>query len=493
MKKYNILFVMYSFLILLYRSWFSPISRQHFPVDPSIYLTIGRGIAHGFIPYKDLLDIKGPLIFFIYCIGSYFHINTIYYGIYIIEGIILSISLAYIYKTICLFSKKKILNIILTCLYPLLLTWNGSFLSGGEAEEFVLPAIIYLLYKVFSSFINKDAFCYKDYFIEGLLCSYVFWIKYTLLGPWIVLFLCLLYKNLKKHDIKKTINVFLVSFFGFMLLTIPVIAFFYLNSGIDDLLWGYFGWNLKYGDANGIFIKKVLFAIFHSFTLFMKTNPILWIFTVVIPLLTILFINIISNRQKIFLFLVVLTTLFLELYSGVVYPYYQLIAIPFSLISFIGISYLWNRNHFYGKIVTLLATVSCFYVFSLSDSNQENDYSYRDRFIKKMEDSAVHFPITLLDCNELDSGWYNALNILPPTKYFNKMNIHSGKNFSVFDSKQLNIIKNKKVEFIIYPVKKNEGLNTWTKLIAKNYYILDKEKINGKQVEWIILGRRKSK
>ena len=34
-------------------------------VDVNCFFTVGRGITHGLVPYRDLYDQKGPLLYFV--------------------------------------------------------------------------------------------------------------------------------------------------------------------------------------------------------------------------------------------------------------------------------------------------------------------------------------------------------------------------------------------------------------------------------------------
>ena len=62
----------------LYENWF--------PLDNAIFQIIGRGWVEGKIPYVDLWDQKGPLIYFINALGYWLTGNQT--GIFLIEILI---------------------------------------------------------------------------------------------------------------------------------------------------------------------------------------------------------------------------------------------------------------------------------------------------------------------------------------------------------------------------------------------------------------------
>ena len=39
-------------------------------VDVNCFFTVGRGIRHGLVPYLDLYDHKGPLLYYVYALAS---------------------------------------------------------------------------------------------------------------------------------------------------------------------------------------------------------------------------------------------------------------------------------------------------------------------------------------------------------------------------------------------------------------------------------------
>jgi len=58
-------------------------NRNIIGIDSSVFISIGEAMHEGKIPYKDIFDHKGPLIYFINYIGTIFPriYNVIYYRI----------------------------------------------------------------------------------------------------------------------------------------------------------------------------------------------------------------------------------------------------------------------------------------------------------------------------------------------------------------------------------------------------------------------------
>ena len=48
----------------------SPLYPMNDWVDVNCFFTVGRGITHGMVPYLDLYEQKGPLIYFLYALAA---------------------------------------------------------------------------------------------------------------------------------------------------------------------------------------------------------------------------------------------------------------------------------------------------------------------------------------------------------------------------------------------------------------------------------------
>ncbi|WP_252898477.1 hypothetical protein [Apilactobacillus ozensis] len=84
----------------------SPIFKINSAWDANMMFTVGKSIWHGMLPYKDLFDQRGPLIYFMHSIAALISYKS-FLGIYIFESIALSIDLIYIHKIIRSFFKNN--------------------------------------------------------------------------------------------------------------------------------------------------------------------------------------------------------------------------------------------------------------------------------------------------------------------------------------------------------------------------------------------------
>ena len=75
--------------------------------DANAFFTVGKGWMNGLIPYKDLFEQKGPVLYLLYGIGYLFSHDT-FFGIYLLEILSYTVFLYYCYKIARLFLEEKL-------------------------------------------------------------------------------------------------------------------------------------------------------------------------------------------------------------------------------------------------------------------------------------------------------------------------------------------------------------------------------------------------
>ena len=80
-----------AFLFLLIATKSSPLYVCNDWVDSNIFFNIAKGIVHGEVPYRDLFEQKGPLLYFAYII-PYLISNDTFFRSLFLRGIIIFIN-----------------------------------------------------------------------------------------------------------------------------------------------------------------------------------------------------------------------------------------------------------------------------------------------------------------------------------------------------------------------------------------------------------------
>ena len=174
--------------------------------DANCFFTLGRGIIHGFVPYRDLYEQKGPLLYFIYALAALISEKN-FVGAWIFECIAASVYAIYSWKIVKLFVRPSkaslvLIPVMIGCVYTL-----KMFNFGGNAEELSFPLLTIALFIMLRSIVVNDSMpTGKEALLCGVITAALFWIKYTFLGFFVGFILILLVYAFIKKDFKKLLN-----------------------------------------------------------------------------------------------------------------------------------------------------------------------------------------------------------------------------------------------------------------------------------------------
>lgn len=249
-RYFPLIFIPIAFLFTLIYSWATSPLYLGDGLDSSIFKTIGLGMTQGRMPYTDLFDHKGGILFLIQYLGCL--ISTSRWGLFIVQIIFLSASLFFLFRTACLFLDEK---------KGFMATIAGLFLymlfmeSGNQCESYALPFTalsLYLALKHVSVNGNgKHPLVYS--LIYGICFAFVFWIRpndaVSQIGSIMTgIFILLIVKKEYRNAILNAMTFI----GGCALISIPVVAYFAVHDCLLPLLDGTFLYNLKYVSDNGM-------------------------------------------------------------------------------------------------------------------------------------------------------------------------------------------------------------------------------------------------
>lgn len=136
--KNNVRFLIVAVILITTFSCCSFVFETNPWVDTNIMFTCGRSMLDEIIIYADIIDHKGPVLYFIYMLAALIS-STSYFGIYLIEIMCLTIFLYYSNKISCLVFEKD-LNMVMVFTLGILTVSSQVFKFGcSSAEEFMLP------------------------------------------------------------------------------------------------------------------------------------------------------------------------------------------------------------------------------------------------------------------------------------------------------------------------------------------------------------------
>lgn len=455
--------------------------------DANAFFTVGKSMFSGLVPYQDLFEQKGPLLYLIYGIGSLIS-KTSFIGVFLIEVIFFSVFLFYAKKTMELFlsEKSSYLGIILLALSIITLK---PFYHGGSAEEFILPLFMISIY-YFANYLKNpknDILNSKQLLFVGILAGCAFWIKYTFLSFWFIWAIYYLFILINKKQYQQIIKSALIFLSGMVIASVPWLIYFIINGALKDFIDVYIIVNITaYPKING-FGAKIMIAISLLF-LNLISNPAYLLF-IFIPIIFLFFNRKMKfNNIIILIFMIVFTGLGAFI-GGTNYAYYGLVLAPFNIIGIIIILSILEKNKLKinNIIIALALIISTILAFDISPNTKmmflpKEEYAQFvfANIIDSEEDK------TLLNYNFLDGGFYLTTDTIPECYYFMRNNILE-KNYPEMMKTQRNHVRQRRPHFIV--AKRKDGL------LEKDYLLIKQKSqhYQGKKVTYYLYQRKNNR
>lgn len=409
--------VLLAFVYLFICSPNSPIYVFNDIHDTNWFITMGRGILNGKVPYKDLFEQKGPLLYLIYAVCCLF--NNVNIGIFILELIANSLFLFVSFKIL-----KHYLNDFLSVLgviFVVFLTFTSFYrvLGGGAVEELCLPAIAYAIFLFVEFLENKKMPTCPQSLLLGVSLAFIFWTKFTILttvAPILIAYFIISIVRKQHKQMFASIGIMSGAFVAISLVPIVYLA---INGALKDMLYVYFYLNIfAYGG-------KVNLP--HNLRNYFCYGPLVTLVTIVGFIVLIL--NNKSRRKSMGVYVYIYLTCLILLLVQKGFKYYYISLIPFAVVAVAALLNLLNKNYATKKVVNLvlpivlIATIvcSCFMSYTTTDLfRTENDYPQLvvAKEIKQISQANSIKDPTLFCYKIWDYGFYTASDILPNAKYF---------------------------------------------------------------------------
>lgn len=330
------LFLMAFIFVSLFSYSTSPFYHMYGNADSAIFQTIGAFWLKGKLPYVELWDHKGPLIFAVNAVGYGLGGK---YGLFALQIICLLISISYIYRMAELkFTSSKALFIVFLSLIKLGLDYE----EGNYTEEYMLPFIAASLYGMFCwNDENRSIHSVRYAFIYGLCVGAGLLTRITNAVPILcgIFFIsCILIKNRKFSNLVCNAFSFLL---GFGVLVVPFITYFLYKGILPEMWYGMIGYNLTY-------VKHTGFGISSKTLLEIIRIIVAYFCSVVLCMISIIMIiydwrNKYRNKTNYFWLFIAVGMLFL-FFSGNTYLHYGIIEMPFVVVCALILQELNNVN-----------------------------------------------------------------------------------------------------------------------------------------------------
>ena len=337
-KKYYFFCLLISFLILMFTSKCSFLYKFNDWVDANAFFTVGKSMFNGVIPYKDLFEQKGPILYFIYGVG-YLISNKSFLGVFVLEVFSFSVFLYFAHKIFKMFLEEKY-SILLLPILGFLITTFFAFVHGGSCEEFCLPFYAITIYYYFKHFKVRPLTNF-EIVINGIMAGIIMLMKYTSLGLWMGFGLVLFIEKVKDKKIGESIKFCLLFLLGMAIPFIITLIYFGINNGIKEFIDSYYIFNMFiYPSAVTMdTLKEASTGKDSNILAIIKYGNIMLFLLLFVPMF-VSFIKDIKNRKYfkngfIVMFIISVTTVF---WGFKFLKYYYVPLTSFLIVSLLGIT-----------------------------------------------------------------------------------------------------------------------------------------------------------
>ena len=484
MKKIRLKFnplLLFSFLtsalFLLVCSKSSPLYPMNDWVDVHCFFTVGKSMLHGIVPYAELYEQKGPVLYFLYAIAALISDKS-FFGVYLLEVVSFGLFLYFSGKIAEIYlGKVKLLYAIIAVLAAMI-PISRAFSHGGGAEELCLFMLAYSLYSVLRALHEKRTLTFNEGFLNGIFAAAVLYIKFTIVGFYLGLSLFVIFWYLSDHfQWKPLLSTVANVIFGVLALSIVVFGYFLIHGAADDLIRVYFYNNLFLypQETDGTKLELIKQCLDSTLKLNTSYGWMIWLGLLLFAM------ELRQNWRDLVMSLLCFAGLVVGTYwGGRGYTYYGLILAVFTVFGLISIGkalLLSEVPQWLNKpirttpglaalIIALLIGVLLNTSYDKSGNTYLMDYEKEDlpayrfaKIINEVEDAKI------LNFGFLDGGFYYAADVLPNCEFFCTLNINAPDMWNI----QHEYIQNGDVDFVIT---RTYTLNQYT-AAASNYSLVD--------------------
>lgn len=441
-----------SLLIMLIATRSTPLIPFNDYCDANVMFTIGRGIVNGKVPYRDLIDRKGPVVYFLHAIGAVISPRT-FTGVWILEWIscffvlVLGIRIRKILDPV---SNK--LSGILVLPLSAALYFTPSYLYGDNPESFCIPLILLCIYIGMRS-ILENRISFISSLTAGICIGIVFWMKFTICGAFIGMFIYLVTVCIRNRALKALFRSIGGLFSGFMIITVPVLLYYAVNNALDDLFNVYFINNIFSYNSNyepDSFLTSLLMPV-NMLGSYLGKNYFMYLFI----LAGLFFLLKLNGKIFRFVLLSFITCSVFAFIGAKSFTYYAFVLTAFAVTGWGAVTYIiryiTDLRIKISNTVKAAASVIISALFVVAAVTECPDWEI---LFLDLEDSPVYEcsgiisqsdDPTLLCYDFLDRGFYTYNGIIPDVPYFTAMN----SDYELVRMEQERYIQEGNYEFVI--------------------------------------------
>ena len=393
-------------LALVLCSKSSPLYVLNDWMDANIFFTMGKSMFGGRVLYRDVFDHKGPVLYFLYGLASLLH-RTGFTGVLVLEMLAFTLFLHYGLRTAEQLAGR-VLHPAWAALPAAAVAASRAFAHGGSAEELLLPFLGFALYGAVKTLDDARPMPLRTVVLHGFLAGCALWLKYTVLGFYLVWAALLAVVYLRRGRAARLGQSMAAYLGGMALATLPWVIYFGVHGALGDWFTCYFYDNLFLYKGEG---GGVLTLAQHLWWAVRDALP------AAVLLAAFLLWAVCTKRLAAAVSVAALAAglAFTSLMGGYL-VYYGLVLAVFAPLGLAPLAVLVEKWKTPAAVKWAALPLCAVWCFALSPNKtlrfRAADTMPQIRFAAEINGAS------LLNYGTLDGGFYTAAGVLPPCKYF---------------------------------------------------------------------------
>ena len=261
---FHVALILASFVFVYMFSYSTSCGYSLLGGDSSVFQVVGKCWLEGFVPYKNLFDHKGAIVYLVNAIGYAIYPRA---GVMVPQIIFLYLSCLFLWRAMELYSSSVARKIFFLVL--MLIFYAAHYEEGNHVEEYSVLFLSAATYFFLRS-LKENNFPSLCGFIYGLCFGACFLIRLSDAAQ----ICCQVFLTgiflLQDGDFKTLPKNFLSFCAGFAMIVLPFVIYFSAHGALYEMFYGTILFNLKYTGVTIHFPLELqaVYDVFHFLPLF---------------------------------------------------------------------------------------------------------------------------------------------------------------------------------------------------------------------------------
>ena len=227
--------------------------------DSSVFLYIGKRMTEGKIPYRDLFDHKGPVLYLVEYLGIKIS-KTDYTGVWLLEVLNILITIVFMRKLGRVISDKNSSVYLAVLLCAGVCGWK-IWQGGNFTEEYALPWIT-LAAVIFFAFFKTGIYRRREIVLLGVGFAVVFLLRANMIAIWVSLMPLALFFLIREKRFSDIIQCLVLFLLGIMIVMLPVFIYSLQTKSAEAMWRNYILFNISYTAGISSAIERLRLVLY---------------------------------------------------------------------------------------------------------------------------------------------------------------------------------------------------------------------------------------